>query len=76
MFDEYKKHLVEENSWLREQVKELQAKLFKATRLNDIQTEPAKKLKFDMEAKQFVQMTPEEVHAEEMALQDLLAQNV
>jgi hypothetical protein len=69
-------HLEEENKWLRGQVEELQQKLFKAVRLNLDALEPQKPMRYDDARKDFVEMTPEQVHAETVGLQELLSQNV
>jgi len=76
MFDEYKKHLIEENEWLKKQIEELQAKLFKAMRLDIVSEKPLSRMKWNEIQKNFVEMSPEEIHQESQALQDLLSQNV
>ena len=77
MFDDkYLKHLEDENNWLREQVEILQEKLFKATRIDREAALPTKPMKYDEGSKSFVEMSAEQINAEQVALQEILAQNV
>ena len=77
LFDQkYLQHLESENAWLKSQVEELQSKLFKAMRLDVVAAEASPKVKWDEGQKQYVPMSPEEIHSEAQALQELLAQNV
>ena len=75
MFDKYEHHLEKENEWLRNQVMELQGKLFKAMRLHLEPGDSAKPLKYDHDTKDFVEMSPEEIYKDQQALSELLAQN-
>lgn len=77
MFEnKYIQHLENENKWLQERVEELTEKLFKAVRLDIIAAEKQKPMRYDPAAKEFVEMTPEQIYEETKGLQDLLAQNI
>ena len=61
--------------WQRSQIELLQAKLFKAVRLNEQAVEATQPMRYDENEKRMVPKTPEEIYKDSMALAELLAMN-
>lgn len=61
--------------WQRLQIEALQAKLFRACKLDHEDAQPKKAMKFDKATSSLVPKSDEEIHSEQMAILDLLNAN-